>query len=255
MRTSTSAEGPTGRRRVVVVDNDPVMRAGTACVFGTVDDIELVATVDHDAALSWTEHWLSVDVAVVDASDRRRNGDQFPGVAVVRSIREFGRGITVVVLTGQYLHPGLRHRMWEAGADFFYPRDEGMTEAELISVVLRPSEHRRLHYLPGSLPGDLGVTQATQVNDLVDRLAASDLDVVLQATARKKSDPHGTRSRWWNHVRQLAGGPEGLAPVKASGGRAIRLDSPSVVQLRKFWTAMARADPSPEPPRETPSDR
>jgi CheY-like chemotaxis protein len=232
---------------VVVVDNDPVMRAGTAAILADVDNLELLAAMDHDSALEWTEQWFGVDVAVVDASDQRRARDQFPGVAVVRSIRKHGRGVTVVVLTGQYLHPGLRHRMWDAGADFFYPRDEGMTADELISVVLRPSAHRRLASVVGSLPNELGVTRATRVNELVDRLVGARLDTALEATSRKKSDPHGERSRWWNHVRQLVGGPDGLSPTKAGGERAIHLDLPSIVQVRKFWAAMARAEPSNEP--------
>jgi CheY-like chemotaxis protein len=231
-------------RRVVVVDNDPVMRAGTASILSGANGVELVAAVDHDTGRAWTEQWKAVDVAVVDASDPRRRIDQFPGVAVVRSIRELRRDLVVVVLTGQYLHPGLRHRMWEAGADFFYPRDEGMSEEELVSVVLRPSEHRRLRSSAESLPGDLGITPATRVNHLVDRLVAADLGAVLETGSRKKAGPHAERSRWWNHVRQLAGGADGLAPAKASGERAIHLDAPSIVQLRRFWATMTRAHPS-----------
>jgi CheY-like chemotaxis protein len=230
-------------RRVVVVDNDPVMRAGTASILSDAEGVELVAAVDHDTARAWTEQWQAVDVAVVDASDPRRGIDQFPGVAVVRSIRELRRDLVIVVLTGQYLHPGLRHRMWEAGADFFYPRDEGMSEDELVSVVVRPSEHRRLRSSAQNLPDDLGITPATRVNHLVDRLVAADLGTALETGSRKKAGPRAERSRWWNHVRQIAGGADGLAPTKASGERAIHLDAPSIVQLRKFWAAMTRARP------------
>ncbi len=236
---------PEERRRVVVVDNDPVMRAGTAAVLRGAPEIDLVAAVDHAQALSWREEWTGVDVAVVDASDARRSGDQFPGVAVVRSIRSLQVAVTVVVLTGQYLHPGLRHRMWEAGADFFYPRDEGMTEQELVSVVVSPDDHRRLQRPPGSsLPPGVGITPATRVNEIVDRLAAEDLESVLHAGARKKADPHGERSRWWSRVRLLASGRHGLRPVNATGNPAMHLEAPSIVQLRKFWSAVARIERS-----------
>ena len=238
--------GVVGKRRVVVVDNDPVMRAGTASILAGADDIELVAAVDHDVALIWGPEWLGIDVAVVDASDQRRSGDQFPGVAVARAIRATGAPVIVVVLTGQYLNPGLRRRMWEAGADFFYARDEGMTEEELISVAINPDDHRRLRHSCVGLPPELGVTPSTRVNMLVDRLEAAEIHEALHPSSRKKADPHGERSRWWNQIRRLASGPHGLSPVKASGERAIELDSPSVVQLRKFWGAMARTEPGPQ---------
>lgn len=245
MSVPSRVDGAAQRRRVAVVDNDPVMRAGTAAVLCCAPGIDLVASVDHDTARGWSSHWAGVDVAVVDASDHRRAGDQFPGVAVVSAIRTFGSDVTVVVLTGQYLHPGLRRRMWEAGADFFYPRDEGMSVEELISVVTNPDDHRRLRHRPQGLPDELGVTPATRVNDVVDRLTAAGLHEALASSSRKKSDPHGTRSRWWNRVRELASGPSGLTPVKAGGEPAVHLDAPSVVQLRKFWAAMARAGAPP----------
>jgi len=233
--------GPVGCRRTVVVDNDPVMRAGTRSVLVGAEGVELVAAIDHDTALSWSDEWHGVDVAVVDASDQRREGDQFPGVDVVRAIRAVGAEVTVVVLTGQYLHPGLRRRMWEAGADFFYARDEGMAEDELVSVVLNPDEHRRLPQAPDELPDELGVTRDTRVNELIERLSSPDIRTALDPDRRKKSGPYGERSRWWNHVRTLAAGPKGLVPVKASGDTATQLDAPSVVQLRKFWAATTRA--------------
>jgi hypothetical protein len=182
---------------------------------------------------------------VIDASDQRRESDQFPGVDVVRAIRRSSSQTLTIVLTGQYLHTGLRRRMWEAGADFFYPRDEGMTEEELVSVVTGPDEHRRLAP-PQAARDELGVTAKTQVNDLVERLGAPDIRSALRFDHRKKADPHGERSRWWHQVRRLATGPAGLVPVKASGERADRLSAPSVVQLRKFWAAMTRVRQQPE---------
>jgi DNA-binding NarL/FixJ family response regulator len=231
-----------GRRRVVVVDNDPVMLRGTSSVLALSPEVEVVAAIDHDTALSWSGEWDCIDVAVVDASDARRRDDQFPGVEVVRAVRRASSGVTTVVLTGQYLHDGLRRRMWEAGADFFYPRDEGMTEEELISVVLNPDEHRRTAVLPASLPPELGVTSTTRANDLVLRLNSPEVSRALAPERRKKTDPHGERSRWWNQIRRQAAGQEGLVPVKASGESSPALDSPSIVQLRKFLTAMTRVD-------------
>lgn len=225
-----------------MVDNDEIMRAGTRSILAGTHGIDLVAVLSHDEALDWSGSWEAVDVAIVDASDQRRDADQFPGVSVVRAIRSSGAPTLVVVLTGQYLHPGLRRRMWEAGADFFFARDEGMTADELVSVVLRPHEHRRVQLTEGNLPPDLGVTSETSVNSLVDLLGAPEVRAALQPEMRKKADPHGERSRWWNRVRRLASGPAGLRPVKASGEPAPDLESPSVTQLRRFWAAMTRAD-------------
>lgn len=230
-------------RRVVVVDNDLVMREGTRTVLSSVPGIEVVGAIDHAAALSPSMDWGCVDVAVVDASDQRREVDQFPGVDVVSAIHRSHPDVVTVVLTGQYLHPGLRRRMWEAGADFFYARDEGMTEDELASVVLRPDEHRRMPSTGVTLPDELGVTPATRVNDLVERMRAPSVGAALGAERRKKADPHGERSRWWNRLRGMASGPGGLRPVKSSGASAPDLDAPSVVQLRKFFAAMTRVDP------------
>ena len=145
-----------------------------------------------------------------------------------------------VVLTGHALHQGLQRRMWEAGADFFYPRDEGMTESELVGLVLCPEEKRRMDRTPPALPRELGVGPATRVNALVERLDSREARQALRRGGAKKSDPHGQRSRWWDHLRELAGGPGGLSPRKASGDLALDQDKPSVVQLRKFWEAMTQ---------------
>jgi CheY-like chemotaxis protein len=243
MRDPIPARGDTEPRRVVVVDNDPIMRTGTQSILACAAGLEVVAALDHYEALSWSSEWNAIHVAIVDASDQRRDGDQFPGVDVVRAIRTGGAPVVVVVLTGQYLHPGLRRRMWEAGADFFFARDEGMTEDELVSVALHPDEHRRMPVSPEFLPTELGVTPLTAVNELLDRLSTPDVGNAFGPERRKKSDPHGERSRWWNQIRELASGPTGLVPVKASGETALNLDSPSVVQLRKFWAAMTRTEP------------
>ena len=230
-------------RRVVIVDNDPVTRGGLSAILDGFSEIELVRSVDHDTALSFTEEWDAIDVAIVDASDsRRREGDQFPGVAVVQSARtrRAPGDLTLVVLTGQALHQGLQRRMWEAGADFFYPRDEGMTESELAGVVLRPEEKRRMDTMPVELPGELGVGPRTTVNKVLARLDSPEAREALKHGGAKKSDPHGPRSRWWDHLRELAGGPGGLTPRKASGDLALDQDKPSIVQLRKFWEAMTQ---------------
>jgi CheY-like chemotaxis protein len=237
------------RRRVVIVDNDLVTRSGTRAVLEGVDDVELVDAVDHDTALGWAAEWDGVDVAVVDASDIRREGDQFPGVAVVEAIRRrrAPAELVTVVLTGQAFHAGLRRRMWEAGADFFYPRNEGMTEGELAAVVLRPEDRRRMSAVVGEVPRELGVGRRTLVNEVIRRLDSPATGAALDPSGAKKQDPHGARSRWWDQFRARAAGPAGLVPVKAGGDVALDQDMPSIPQLRKFWAAMTRARGADEP--------
>lgn len=230
-------------RRVAIVDNDAITRAGTEAVLAHADGIEVVLVADHNAALAFDEGWRQVDVAVVDAADGRRlDGDQFPGVAVVRSIRRIrGREeLTVVVLTGQTMHAGLRRRMWEAGADFFYGRDEGMDAAELVGVVLRPSEHRRMDQVLLELPTELGVGSDTKVNEVIDRLEDLGADGALARRAAKKNAGPNPRSRWWDKLRSGAAGRDGLTPTKATGDEAFDQAAPSLPQLRKFWSAMTK---------------
>ena len=109
-------------------------------------DLELVGSFGHGAAIAWEGDWSTVDVAVVDAADERSEGDQFPGVGVVRHIRtatQDGPRPTVVVVTGHYLHDGLRHRMADADADFFFLRSDLRSPADLVDVIIHPERYRR----------------------------------------------------------------------------------------------------------------
>jgi hypothetical protein len=229
-------------RRVVIVDNDPSTRLGTAAMLRGVPGINLSAAVDHSVALSWRDEWDAVDVAVVDGGNVAEAHDQFPGVAVVESIRAARgrRAPVVVVLTSQFLHPGLRQRMWEAGADFFYPRNEGLTAGQLVAMVVHPEERRSMEATEIALPAELGVNRATRVNEVLARMNDPEIIRALNEGA-KKVDPHGQRSRWWDRVRREAGGSHGLTPTKANGDVAQDQDTPSITQLRKFRAAMTKA--------------
>jgi hypothetical protein len=90
------------------------------------------------------------------------------------------------------------------------------------------------------LPAELGVTTLTDVNEVLAGLTEPSIYRALEPDARKKTDTHGDRSRWWNKVRGLASGPRGLKPVNSSGDVAMDRDLPSIPQLRKFLRAMTR---------------
>lgn len=230
-------------RRVAIVDNDVITRTGIQAVLEQADGIEVVMVTDHDSVAGTGTDWAGIDVAIVDAADSRHaDGDHFPGVAVVRSIRATGSAdaVTVVVLTGQSMHAGLRRRMWEAGADFFYGRDESMTADELVSLVLHPSEHRSMDRSRHEVAPDLGIGPDTSVNEVIERLQGLGAEEALRAGGAKKNERHGARSRWWDALRAGAGGANGLAPTKANGDASAASGVPSVPQLRKFWLAMTK---------------
>ncbi len=231
--------------RVVIVDDNEITRAGTADLLSSHADIEIVAALDHTAALAWKSRWNNVDVVIVDAADETLAGDQFPGIEVVCRVREHAAPAhpTVVVLTGHFLDDGLRHRMWEAGADFYYSRTEITTGEMLQTVVLRPGDQRRV-----PTPADanrlaaLGVTPASSVNDFVRHVERDALAVTLDSSARMKQGPAPERSRWWYRLRVALSRSGKFRAVNADGASPHRdQDLPSVAQLRRIYEWAARS--------------
>ena len=125
--------------RVAIVDDDLWIRSGRSEALAKVESLEVVATLDHGAALADPDLWSSVDVAVVDAWDRNAGFDRFPGVTVVEAIRRVrSRTETViVVISGHVLNDMPRLRMAEAGADYFYGHDDVSYVRHLSQAVIR----------------------------------------------------------------------------------------------------------------------
>ncbi|MEA2902502.1 MAG: hypothetical protein QOH36_2389 [Actinomycetota bacterium] len=206
-------------------------------------ELELVGSFDHAAALAWDGDWSAVDVAVVDAADERAAGDQFPGVGVVRRIRsataDGARRPTVVVVTGHYLHDGLRHRMADADADFFFLRSDLRSPADLIDVVLHPERYRR-----GVAPvadtealRSLGLDRGADVERFVAYVEGEGLGPGLDPTA-PRPDP---RSRRWLRNRRAMADAGGIQPVNiTTGDRPLDQDVPSIRQLSRLWAWAAR---------------
>jgi CheY-like chemotaxis protein len=130
--------------RVAVVDDDDVSRRGLVELLGEQPDVHVVAALTHLEAVTWTQRWDVVDVAIVDACDERRSDDQFPGVSVVEGIRaRRSRDETrVIVRTGQFFDDAVRRRMREADADYFFHRSELQDVSALRAVVLHPERFR-----------------------------------------------------------------------------------------------------------------
>jgi CheY-like chemotaxis protein len=204
-------------------------------------DVELAAALGHDEALAWAGDWGDVDVLVVDAADEGRAADQFPGVAVVRRARAAGgpgRPL-IVVVTGHYLHDGLRHRMKAAGADFYFLRSDLRSPESLLDVVLRPDRYRR------GVPavGDphrrqvLGVGPDADVEAFVALVESEGLGTVLDGGDGSRQRP---RARRWSRLRREAR-TRGVEAVNMTTGNPPQgQESPSIRQLGRLWQWAAR---------------
>jgi len=228
--------------RVVVVDDNSLTLPGFVQAVRDAPELDLVGGMDHGSALAWEGDWADVDVVVVDAADESCVGDQFPGVGVVRHVRSAGarRQPLVIVVTGHYLHDGLRHRMAAAGADFYFLRSELRSPDALVDVVLHPERYRR--GVPGVANPDtrlaLGVGATSAVESFVGWVDGQDAVHTLTSRGRSRHDP---RSRHWARLRRDAADAGGIAPRNLTTGQApIGQATPSIRQLSRLWEWAAR---------------
>jgi hypothetical protein len=196
----------------------------------------------HDAALAWAGDWDGIDVLVVDAADESRAGDQFPGVTVVRRARTAGSGgrPLIVVVTGHYLHDGLRHRMGAAGADFYFLRSDLRSPQALVDVVLHPERYRRGVPEPADPARlrQLGIGSEADVEAFVALVEDTGLGPALDGDGGPRQEP---RARRWGRFRRQAADASGVAPVNlTTGDRPAGQDTPSIRQLARLWEWAAR---------------
>ena len=230
----------------MLVDDNELTLSGYVEVVGTAPDLLLAGAFGHAEALAWDGDWSRIDVVVVDAADEGLPGDQFPGVAVVRLVRaEAGEpGPTVVVVTGHYLHDGLRHRMAQAGADFYFLRANLRTRDQLLDVIRNPESYRR-----GVAPVVdveqrrlLGLKPEASVDELISYADDHGLDVVLRGDGPARADPRARR--WLRHRREMAKAG-GIDAVNITSGDPPRGSQacPSWPQLRQIYRWAARIQP------------
>lgn len=225
-------------KRVVVVDDDDITLVGASTILAECADLDVVASVSHDAVLDGRVSLEGVDVALVDASDRRRLDDHFPGVLVVERIRaeRTPEQTRVIVLTGVMFDDAIRRRMREAGADFYYHRSELLDAAVLQRVVLHPDEERSV---PDPVDPEhlfrLGIGDSTRVNEAV--AAARDEGLMSgQLTV-------GSRGRERSRRRERFAQRAGLHVVTADGRPPDREQpAPSLPQIDRFlrWATRLR---------------
>ncbi len=227
---------------MVVVDDNRLTLPGFVQALEGAAEVEVVAGLDHDQALAWAGDWSTVHALVLDAADEGRAGDQFPGVAVVRHVRAAAgdAGPLIIVVTGHYLHDGLRHRMAAAGADFYFLRADLRSPEALVDVVLHPDRHRR--GVPEVVDGEsrrvLGVGPASDVESFVGLVEAKALGGALIEGHHPREDP---RSRRWSRFRREAAGAGGIVPMNlTTGDRPLGHDTPSIRQLTRLWQWAAR---------------
>lgn len=231
--------------RVVVVDSDDVNRNGLAVVLGASPHITVVAALTHQEAVDMRTLWHGVDAVIIDPVDHRQEGDQFPGVAVVRQVRAIrpSGDLLIIVITGHFFDDALRRRMREARADYFYHRADVADAARLRRIVLAAGRARGAR---GSLPAPadpealikLGVTDSTRVNRAVQYA----LEIGLEHELRERREP---RSRRWLRLRHGFNAEARLTPMTSDGRLPEKSQKdPSLPQISRFlqWAMKIKFD-------------
>lgn len=244
------------RKRVVVVDDNDLTMPGFVRAFDDANETDLVGALSHAEAMAWCEQWRDVDAVVLDAADERLDGDQFPGVAVARRIRccSGPDRPVIIVVTGHYLHDGLRHRMAGAGADLFFYRRDLFTPERLVDVAIHPERYRRGVPRPTNAAGAraLGIGEHARIDELVTYVDEQGLASALDPAKPLREDP---RSRRWMRHRAAIAEASGLKPVNITTGDAPRNARwPSIRQLRRAWAWAARVERPYDPASEQSSD-
>jgi DNA-binding NarL/FixJ family response regulator len=168
--------------RVLVVDDQKVVRDGLAMMLGLLDGIEVVGTAVDGADAVRLVLATDPDVVLMDLSM-----PTLDGVEATRQLRERGARARVVVLT-TYADDDWVFRALQAGARGFLTKDAGAEEIQqAITTVaagqaqLDPSVQRRLLEALAS-GARLGVGDASAVADrrADDGLTAREAEVLVE---------------------------------------------------------------------------
>jgi hypothetical protein len=177
---------------------------------------------------------------LVDAADENLTGDNFPGVKVVQAIRahQGSNRPVVIIVTGHFLNDGLRHRMADADADFFFLRANFRSPETLADVVLHPDRYRRgvPPLSDPDKPPSLGITDRSRVEELVTYVDDHGLQSALDLD---RADP---RSRRWIHHRKRMAESARIEPVNLTTGATpygTRV-GPSLRQLGAIYRWLAK---------------
>ncbi len=115
-------------KRVLVVDDAPLLRERLGCLIGRISGLEMVGEAEDVPQALLAFERLHPDVVVLDL--------QMPGgtgIDVLERIKK-ERPSTVVIILTNYPLPQLKKKSAEEGADFFFDKTE---EFEKLAEVLK----------------------------------------------------------------------------------------------------------------------
>ena len=169
--------------RVLIADDQKVVRDGLAMLLGLLDDIEVIGTAVDGADAVRQTLAADPDIVLMDL-----NMPTVDGVEATRQLVEQGARARVVVLT-TYADDDWVFRALQAGARGFLTKDAGAAEIEqAITTVaagqaqLDPSVQRRLLEALSS-GAKLGVAEPTAPPAVHDGLTAREAEVLVEIAA------------------------------------------------------------------------
>jgi DNA-binding NarL/FixJ family response regulator len=214
--TEATSSGSRPRIRIVVVDDHPLFREGTAALLAREPDLEVIGiAADLDSARAILAHDPRPDVVLLDV----RLGDE-NGLAIVEELV----ALTAVVVVTAYDYPQYVHSAIRRGAAGFVGKSA--PTADLLRAVRQAAaggmafDRRRL----GGQPVDLSGREAQIVRLLADGFSNDEIGLALGITTKSVESALGriftrtsTRSRTELAVRAVQEGWIDI-PIRLSGG-------------------------------------
>lgn len=177
------ADGRAGPIRVLIVDDDPLVRSALAMMLGGTEDIEVAAEAADGDEVGAAADAHTIDVALMDIRMARVDG-----VEATRRLRARPRPPEVIVLT-TFDADELVLRALRAGASGYLLKDSqparivaAIRQVAAGEPILSPAITRRLIGLAAA-----GHREAEQARQAFDGLTARERDVVLGIAAGKSN--------------------------------------------------------------------
>ena len=178
----TPSAGGSGPIRVLVADDQRVVREGLVMVLGLLDDVEVVGTASDGAEAIAMAADLRPDIVLMDLRMPRCDG-----VQATRSLREQHPDVKVVVLT-TYADDRSVIDALRAGARGYLTKDaggdqirQGLRQVFQDGAVIDPAVQRHLLDAIGSVPPQAQATPAPggRTGGLPDGLTPREAEVLM----------------------------------------------------------------------------